>query len=113
MNKEQLLAAMESEVKEIEIKALGSVLRFKALTGKARDAFGASVTAGDKSNGHFEACLLVATVVDEAGNPMFDASEIDVLRGKDSATVSEMAVAAMKFNSMGGEAAKTKDQPVA
>jgi len=106
MDKASLFAALESEVHDIEVKALGLVLRFKALTGTARDAFNAAITAGDKSNSHFEASLIAATVVDADGAPMFEAGDIEVLRQKNATALSAIAQEAMKVNKLGVDAEK-------
>jgi len=103
MNKEQLLTAIRSEIKEIEIKALGSgvYLRFRTLTGRARDAFHAAYATGDKAASHFEALIVGAAVVDEAGEPMFTPEEIETLRDQDAEALSAIAAAALQVNKIG------------
>lgn len=107
MNKEQIFAALEAEVKELEVKALGCVLRFKVMTGKARDAFQEAIANGDKSASHFEASVVAASVVDADGKPMFDAADVDTLRDKNASAVSEVAKLAMQVNRIGADAEET------
>jgi hypothetical protein len=104
MNKEQLLAALESEIHEIKVDAVDAVLRFRVLTGRARDAFHAVMSKGDGALSHFESAIVAATVVDDEGNSMFSADEVDALRDKNAAAVAEVAKAAMSVNKIGAAA---------
>jgi predicted acylesterase/phospholipase RssA len=104
MNKFELFEALESQIEAIEVKALRVTLHFRALTGTARDAFNAAITAGDKTNSHFEAALVAATVVEEDGLPMFSADDIDTLRAKNAKALTALAEVAMRVNMIGAEA---------
>lgn len=104
MNKEQFFAAVAAEVKEVEVKALGMVVKFRVLTGKARDEFHRMVEAGDKTASHFEAALLAATVVNEDGSPMFSAEDVTALQDSNASAVSAVAVEAMAVNKIGAAA---------
>lgn len=104
MNKEQLFAALEAEVKAVEVKAVNAVLYFKVLTGKARDEFQALISSGDKSASHFEAAIVAATVVAEDGTPTFSADDVATLRDKAAGAVSAIAAEALKVNKIGADA---------
>jgi hypothetical protein len=104
VNKEQIFAALAAEVKEIEVTALNATLRFKVLTGKARDEFHALIAAGDRSASHFEASLVTATVVDADNQPMFTAEDVDALRDQSATALSALAKVAMQVNNIGAEA---------
>jgi hypothetical protein len=106
MDKASLFAALEAEVKEIEVAALGIALKFRVLTGRARDEFQKAFAEGDKSASHFEASIVAATVVDDAGQPMFTAEDIATLRDKSAAALGEVAKVAMTVNKMGVDAEK-------
>jgi hypothetical protein len=101
MNKEQFFAAVAAEVKEVEVKALGAVLRFKVLTGEARDKFHELMGAGDKSASHFEASIVAATVVNEDGSPMFSSEDVATLKASSATAVAEVAKVAMDVNRIG------------
>jgi hypothetical protein len=104
MNKELLFAALRAEVKEIEVKAVGAVLRFRVLTGKARDSFRESVQAGDQSASHFEASLVAAVVVAEDDTPLFTKEDVATLQDGNALALAEMARHAMAVNKIGAEA---------
>lgn len=101
MNKEQLFAALESEVKDVPVPAINATLRFRVLTGKARDEFHTAIKDGDKSVSYFEAVITVSTVVDDNGAPMFDMADVETLRGKNADAVSAIAAAALTVNKIG------------
>lgn len=104
MNRDQLFAALEAEVKSVEVKAVNAVLYFKVLTGKARDEFQALISAGDKSASHFEAAIVAATVVDADGTHTFTSDDVATLRTKSAAAVSEIAAKALEVNKIGADA---------
>lgn len=104
MDKAQLLALVKSDVKEVEIKALGVFLKFRVLTGKARDLFHATVKAGDGSASHFEASIAAATVVDDDHAPVFTQDDVATLQDANAAALSEIAKAAMDVNKIGVQA---------
>jgi hypothetical protein len=104
MNKEQLFAALEAEVKAVEVKAVNALLYFKVLTGRARDEFQALIAAGDKTASHFEAAIVAATVVDETGTPVFSSEDVAALRDKSAGAVSEIAKVALDVNKIGADA---------
>jgi hypothetical protein len=104
MNKEQFFAAVAAEVKDVEVKALGVVLKFKVLTGEARDKFHALISAGDQSASYFEASIVAATVVNEDGSPMFSSEDVATLRGSRANAVAEVAKVALDVNNIGAVA---------
>lgn len=104
MNKDQLLAALRADVKEIEVKALGAVLRFRVLTGRARDAFRDSVQNGDQSASHFEASLVASVVVGEDDALMFSKEEVLALQDGNALALAELARHAMAVNKIGQSA---------
>jgi hypothetical protein len=104
MNKEQFFAAIKAEVKEVEVKALGAVLKFKVLTGKARDEFHAAVKDGDQSFSHFEAAIVAASLVDDEGNQMLTTADVDAMRNESAAAVAAVASVAMQVNKIGADA---------
>ncbi|CAB3795499.1 hypothetical protein [Pararobbsia alpina] len=104
MNKEQIFAALAAEVRELEVKALGAVVRFQKFSGKARDEFFAAVRDGDKSTSNFEASIVAATVVDETGAPVFSREDLDGLRAINADALTELAMHSLSVNKIGGDA---------
>jgi hypothetical protein len=105
MNKLELLAALAPEIKDVEVKALGTSLRFKVLTGRARDALYSNAVANADTS-HYEASLIAASVVDSDGSPMFSPEDVDTLRDSNSTLLTELAGAAMAVNKLGADAEK-------
>jgi hypothetical protein len=104
MDKAQLLALVKSDVKEVEIKALGVFLKFRKFTGKVRDEFHAAVKAGNGSASYFEAAIAAATVVDDDHNAMFTQEDVAALQEANAVALSEIAKAAMDVNKIGAAA---------
>lgn len=103
-NKEQLFAALESEVQDIHVGAVGAKLRFKMMTGRGRDAFHSAIEKGDKALSHFEAAIVAAVVVDESGAPMFSPEDVATLQDKNASAVAAIAQVALSVNKIGVEA---------
>jgi hypothetical protein len=104
MNKEQLFAALAAEVKEIEVKALNTMVRFKVMSGVERDAFHTAIAAGDKSASHFEASIVASSVVDADNQPVFTVADVDALRTSSAPALAALAKVAMQVNKIGVEA---------
>ena len=107
MDKEQFFAALAADIKEVKVEALNAVFRFRVLTGRARDAFHEAVSKGDKTLSHFEAAIVAATVVDDEGNALCSAEDVDALRDRNGAALSAVAKVAMQVNNLGADAEAT------
>jgi hypothetical protein len=103
MNKLELLAALAPEIKAVEVKALGATLRFKVLTGRARDTLYSNAVANADTS-HYEASLVAASVVDADGLPLFSPEDVETLRDSNSTLLTELAGAAMAVNKLGPDA---------
>ncbi|MDI9686566.1 hypothetical protein [Burkholderia cenocepacia] len=104
MDKNEFFSRIKADVKEIEVKAVGALIKFQVLTGKARDEFHAIVSAGDKSASFFEAAIVAATVLKDSGEKMFSPEDVEALRSSRADAVTELAQAAMAVNKIGTEA---------
>ncbi|MDR5802563.1 hypothetical protein [Caballeronia sp. LZ001] len=104
MKREQMLAALEPLIVEEPVKALsGSLIRFRELSGAARDALYDSVKNSGGNSG-FEAALIAATVVDENGVPAFREDDIDTLQAARTPLLEELSQIAMRLNGLGQHA---------
>lgn len=104
MNRDSFLAAFKQATVEVEVKALGSsIVRFRELSGTARDVLYSSVKA-DAGNSSFEAQLIALTVVDEQDEPIFNEHDVDTLRAGGKALLEELAQIAMRLNGIGQQA---------
>ncbi|SAK69484.1 hypothetical protein AWB80_03571 [Caballeronia pedi] len=104
MNKEQILAAFAPQVVEEPVKALGgATVRFRELSGAARDALYDSAKSGGGNSG-FEATLIAATVVDENDTPMFSEDDVTAMRSGRAPLLEELSQIAMRLNALGQRA---------
>ncbi|WP_059748671.1 phage tail assembly chaperone family protein, TAC [Burkholderia ubonensis] len=107
MNKEQIFAAFAPVIHEEPIKALdGATLRFKELSGTARDELYRGIS-GDNSNSNYEAAVIAASVVDESGEPVFTEDDVQALRQSRAAALEEVSRIAMRVNNIGAAAEDT------
>lgn len=103
LTKDQILAANDAATQTVDVPEWGGAIGVIAMNGIARDAFNASVAKGQPQS-LFIANLLVATVVDDAGNPVFTVADVDALQKKNAAVTGRIADVAMKLNGLGASA---------
>ncbi|MEX3630041.1 MAG: hypothetical protein VB138_11755 [Burkholderia sp.] len=104
MNKEQIFAAIAPVIHEEPINALGgSKLRFKELSGDTRESLTRNM-GDDFSNARFEALIVVSTVVDDSGAPMFTIDDVAALKDSRATAVAEIAAVSMRINNIGAAA---------
>lgn len=104
LDKNQFLAAFEPTVFEVPVQSLaGAIVRFRELSGAARDALYESVKS-DGGNSAFEARLIALTVVDERSDPVFCEDDMDAIRGGGKALLEELSQIAMRVNGLGAKA---------
>lgn len=87
LSRDQILAADDLETREVDVPEWGGTVKVKALTGKERDAYEASLrvtrgnqTAVDTSN--LRAKLVGRALVDDEGKRVFTDQDINALGGK-------------------------------
>lgn len=99
LTKEQILAAIDVQTKEVPMPGTNDVILLRQLTGTGRDAF-VDTVRDRKETSFFSAALLVATVVDANGAPMFTNDDIDALRGLPASTLGALADASAEFSGL-------------
>lgn len=104
MDKAKFFEAARAEVQTRLVPVLGEILKFRVMTGAARDEFHRIVEAGDKTASHFEAALVTATVVNDDGTPMFTADDVQALRDTNASMLTAVAQVAMSVNRIGAQA---------
>jgi hypothetical protein len=65
MDKSAFLVAATAAVTEVQIASMGTAVKFKVMTGKARDEFNAAMQTAGGSPSRFAALIVAATVVDD------------------------------------------------
>ncbi|MDR5756502.1 hypothetical protein [Caballeronia sp. LZ035] len=104
MNKEQILAALAPRVAEETVNSLdGAIVRFRELSGEARDALYDNAKNGG-GNSDFEATLIASTVVDESDALLFSEDDVAAMRGGRAPLLEELAQIAMRLNALGQRA---------
>lgn len=95
LNKDQILAADDIELRKVNVPEWGGEVFVRTLTGQGRDRWEAGLEKS-KKNGVFldsiqlRASLLVHCLVDENGVPLFEVSDVEELSRKSSKPISRL-----------------------
>lgn len=117
LTKDQILEASDLTTESVEVPAWGGSVNVRSMSGADRDSFEASMMkvaedgtrTPDMTN--MRAKLVALTVVDEAGNRLFEVSDIDRLALKSAAALEIVFDVAQRLNGLGvkAEAAAEKN----
>lgn len=110
LTKDQIFEANDLQVESVDVPEWGGSVSVRTMTGADRDAFEASMfTLGadgkrtaDMSN--LRAKLVALTVVDDAGNRLFEAGDVDRLATKSAAALERVFLVAQRLNGLGENA---------
>jgi hypothetical protein len=97
-----ILAAADLPTRDVQVPEWGGAVRIQALTGAAREALGKA--AQQAGAGNFQARLVAASVVDEAGQRLFTDADLDALGAKSAAALQRVFDAAQDLNAIGPSA---------
>ena len=107
LTKDQILEASDLKSEGVDVPEWGGSVLVRTMTGADRDAFEESMITV-LPNGmmtskisKMRAKLVALTVVDEAGNRVFDISDIDRLALKSAAALERVSDVAHRLNGMG------------
>ena len=110
LTKDQILEANDLQSESVHVQEWGGDVLVRTMTGADRDAFEASMitTLPDgtrKPNmANMRAKLVALTVVDEAGNRVFDVTDVDRLALKSASALERVFNAAQRINGLGAQA---------
>ena len=110
LTKDQILKANILQSEAVEVTEWGGAVRVRTMTGADRDAFEASMitTLSDGTRKpnmvNMRAKLVALTVVDEAGNRVFDVNDVDRLALKSASALERVFNAAQRINGLGVQA---------
>ncbi|WP_205752947.1 hypothetical protein [Cupriavidus oxalaticus] len=104
LSKAAILAAVDLTTEDIEVPEWGGTVRVAMMSGKARDDFFGRQGEGKVPYSQFSASVVVATVVDEAGQPLFDEADIEALRAKSQAAMDRVLAVSLRLNGIGQNA---------
>ena len=102
LGKKAILDADDLTVESVEVDEWGGWMMIRTLTGRERDRLEADLLNGQKKNGgvnldNVRAKLIVATAVDEDGNPLFQPGDAKQLGEKSGAALSKVAIVAQRL----------------
>jgi hypothetical protein len=103
LSKDAILSADDLPTEDVEVPEWGGSVRVKALAGKDRDAFEASMQQQRgkeyvRNMANVRAKLVAKTVVDENGERMFAENEINALGQKSAAALDRIFEVAAKLS---------------
>lgn len=106
LSKSAILGAADLKHEDVHVPAWGGTVRIRAMTGQERDEFRSAIATeeGHVPVGRFAAALLVACIVDEAGERLFSESDMAAVQKKSAASLDGPAAVAMRLNGLGGQA---------
>ncbi len=110
LTKDQILEANDLQSEPVHVQEWGGDVLVRTMTGADRDAFEASMitTLPDGTRKpnmtNMRAKLVALTVVDEAGNRVFDVSDVDRLALKSASALERVFNAAQRINGLGAQA---------
>lgn len=105
LNRDQILEASDLKTEVCAVPEWGGDVIVSGMTGATRDAWEQSLvlTNGNKTSVNMEnmrARLVVATVVDEAGNRLFTDKDIAQLGAKSGAALERVCKVAQRLNGL-------------
>lgn len=104
LSKDAILGANDIKAEDVTVPEWGGSIRIAVMSGRARDQFLALNSTKEEGYSLFQARLLAATVVDESGNLLFTADDIETLRGKSRIVLDQLTDVATRINGMNAEA---------
>lgn len=113
LSKDQILEASDLKTEAVDVPEWGGSVLVRTMTGKDREAFESSMltTLEDgtrKPNmDNMRAKLAALTMVDDAGNLLFEVGDVDRLALKSAAALDRVFAAAQRINGMGEKAEDT------
>jgi hypothetical protein len=106
LSKADILAASDLATETVEVPEWGGAVIIRGMTGTQRDAYENSlmVKEGDGKyrvdTENMRVKLVLYCAVDEAGNQLFDATELAALAGKSAAVIERLFNAAQTLNGL-------------
>lgn len=110
LSKAAILGAVDLETEDVEVPEWGGSVRVAVMSGLARDKFIGLQGDGGVPYSVFTARVLVSTLVDEAGAPLFDEADIESLRGKNQAAMDRVLAVALRLNGMAAGAVEKAEK---
>lgn len=110
LTKDQILEASDLKNETVDVPEWGGSVIVRTMTGTDRDAFESSLVTLDADGkavqnlDNMRVKLLAMTLVDDAGNRLFDSTDIAMLGRKSAAAIERVYTAAARLNGIGAKA---------
>lgn len=102
MDKQEFFAANQPKIHQRQVTGAGGTFNFRELSSAARDAISAVARKDSATVSEYEAAVVIASVVDEQGNPVFSAEDTDgLIRDTSSVALTALAAAAAEVCGFG------------
>lgn len=106
LSRDAILGASDIRTEQVEVPEWGGAVLVGTMSGTARDAWEQSLIrrVGTKTEPNLEnvrARLVAATVVDEAGVPIFGQADLEALGRKSAAALERVCKVAQRLNGIG------------
>ncbi len=99
LTRDQFLQQAQVATRTVDIPGLGEV-RIRRLSIQAQSEWAAQTVADEKRGDLSMARLLVAALVDEAGEPVFGPADVDLILKLDAKLITAAYKAVLEFNAM-------------
>lgn len=105
LTREAILQADDLPMEDVEVPEWGGTVRVRGLTGSERDAFESEIVQlkGKKASinmQNFRAKLVVRSVVDENGKPLFSHQDVRLLGQKSAAALQRVFEVAQRLSGL-------------
>lgn len=106
LSKAEILAASDLATEVVEVPEWGGSVIVRTMTGAQRDAYEATLMTRTETGklevntDNMRAKLLVVTLVDEAGNALFSATDLDAFAAKSSGVIERLVIVAQRLNGL-------------
>jgi hypothetical protein len=106
LNAATILSRVDLKQERVEVPEWGGYVFVRTMTGDEREGFELEHIAQGKEKSQLKARLLVRTVCDEVGVPLFTKDQVAALSAKNSVPIDRLAEVSMRLNALTGEASE-------
>lgn len=105
LSRNAILGCDDNTTETVHVPQWGGSVRVKSLTAKERDRIEAHIIGkgGKAKLENLRARMAVASVIDDAGDPMFTEEDIAALASKSAAALDKVFTAAQRLSAMSDE----------
>lgn len=111
LKREQILQANDTRTIDVDVPEWGGIVKIKLMDGEARQAWQESIaTTKGKLPKNMMETLLVLTLVDDSGEPLFSLEDVKALSKKSSIVLSRLWEEAAELNGLTDRSIKAMEK---